>query len=125
VVETPNANLSQGMRHINGVFTQRINHLNKRSGHLLQGRFKSVLVEKESYLLELARYVMLNPVRAKMVRSAKDWRWSSYQATAGQAEAPEFLTVRWILSQFEPDLARAQHAYRTFVRQGERQRDLE
>ncbi len=118
VVETPNANLSRGMRHINGVYTQRINRLNKRSGHLLQGRFKAVLVEKDSYLLELTRYVVLNPVRAKIVRSARDWRWSSYQATIGQAEVPEFLTVRWILSQFDANPARAQNAYRRFVRQG-------
>jgi putative transposase len=85
VVETPVANLSRGMRHINGVYTQRINKLNKRSGHVLQGRFKSVLVEKESHLLELARYVVLNPVRAKMVRSAKDWKWSSYREFRGHS----------------------------------------
>jgi len=118
VVETPNANLSRGMRHINGVFTQRINRLNKRSGHLFQGRFKSILVQKESHLLELARYVVLNPVRAKMVRSAKDWKWSSYRATSGQAEIPRFLSVEWILSQFDRDLSRARKAYRRFVRQG-------
>ena len=117
VVETPNANLSRGMRHINGIFTQRINRLNGRSGHLLQGRFKSILVEKDSHLLELARYVVLNPVRAKMVRSAKDWKWS-YRATAGQTEVPGFLTTEWLLSQFDPDLSRAQKAYRRFVRQG-------
>jgi len=118
VVETPNANLSRGMRHINGVFTQRINKLNQRSGHILQGRFKSILIEKDSYLLELARYVVLNPVRAKMVRSAKDWRWSSYRATAGLEEAPDFLTVRWILAQFDLDPTNARKAYRKFVRKG-------
>ena len=118
VVETPHPNLSRGMRHINGVFTQRINRLNKRTGHLLQGRFKSVLVEKESHLLELVRYVVLNPVRAQMVRSAKDWKWSSYRATAGLADAPTFLTTEWTLSQFDGDLARARKAYRRFVQQG-------
>ena len=110
VVETPHANLSRGMRHINGVFTQLINRLNKRSGHLLQGRFKSILVEKESCLLELVRYVILNPVRANMIRSAKDWSWSSYRATAGQAEVPGLLSVKWILSQFDQDLVCAQKA---------------
>jgi putative transposase len=118
VVETPDANLSRGMRHINGVYTQRVNGLNKRSGHLLQGRFKSILVEKQSHLLELARYVVLNPVRARMVRSARDWKWSSYRATAGMAEASGFLTTDWILSQFDRDLAGAHRAYRRFVRQG-------
>lgn len=118
VVKTPHANLSRGMRHLNGVYTQRINRLNRRTGHVLQGRFKSILVEKDSYLLELARYVILNPVRAKMVRSAKDWRWSSYRATSGLADAPDFMTVEWILAQFDRDTSTAQRAYRKFVRQG-------
>lgn len=122
IIETPNANLSRGMRHINGVYTQRINKLSKRSGHLLQGRFKSILVEKDSHLLELARYVVLNPVRAKMVRSAKDWRWSSYRATAGMTESPEFLTTDWLLAQFDRNTSKAQRAYRRFVGQG---RDVE
>ncbi|MBE0636800.1 hypothetical protein IH601_12450 [Candidatus Bipolaricaulota bacterium] len=72
-------------------------------GHLVQGRFKSTLVEKESYLLELARYIVLNPARPKMVRSARDWGWNSYRATAGQTECPEFLTTNWLLSQFGDD----------------------
>lgn len=118
VIETPNANLSRGMRHLNGVYTQWINRHNKRTGHIFQGRFKSILVEKESHLLELARYVVLNPVRAEMVRSPRDWRWSSYRATAGQVEVPGFLSVGWILAQFDPEPSRAVHAYRRFVRQG-------
>jgi hypothetical protein len=84
----------------------------------MQGRFKSVLVEKESYLLELARYVVLNPIRAKMVGSVRHWPWSSYQATAGQVEAPEFLTIDWILSQFGVKRVPAMRAYRHFVSQG-------
>jgi hypothetical protein len=75
-------------------------------------------VEKESHLLELARYIVLNPVRAKMVRSVRDWQWSSYRATAGETEVPGFLTVGWILSQFGSDRERAIRAYRRFVRQG-------
>ena len=118
VIETPKANLSRGMRHINGVFTQRMNRLNRRSGHLFQGRFKSVLIEKDSHLLELARYVVLNPVRANMVRSAKDWKWSSYRATAGLGTTPVWLTTDGILSRLDRDRIGAQRAYRTFVRQG-------
>ena len=118
VTEMPNANLSRGMRHLDGVYTQRINRLNKRTGHLLQGRLKAILVEKENYLPELARHVVLNPVRAKMVRSAKDWRWGSYRATAGQAAVPSFLTMKWILTQFGRDMSMATHAYRTFVERG-------
>ena len=118
LIETPDAGLSRGMQLLNGVYTQRFNRRHDRVGHLLQGRFKAILVEKESHLLELVRYVVLNPVRAKMVRSIHDWRWSSYRATAGQTEVPEFLTVGWILSQLDPDRERAARAYRRFIRQG-------
>ena len=118
LIETPDAGLSHGMQLLNGVYTQWFNHHHRRVGHLLQGRFKAILVEKESYLLELVRYVVLNPVRAKMVRSVRDWPWSSYRATAGQTEVPEFLTVDWVLSQFDPDRERAVRAYRRFIRQG-------
>lgn len=118
LIETPNANLSRGMRQLNGIYTQATNRRHDRTGHLLQGRFKSILVEKESHLLQLARYVVLNPVRARMVRSPRDWKWSSYRATAGQVDPPEFLSIDWILSQFDDDPARAVHAYRRFTRQG-------
>ena len=106
------------MRHLNGVYTQRFNRRYGRSGHVLQGRFKSILVEKESHLLELTRYVVLNPVRAKMVRSVRHWPWSSYRATAGQEEPLPLLTTEWILSQFSRDSQEAMALYRKFVRQG-------
>jgi putative transposase len=118
LIETPDAGLSRGMQLLNGVYTQWFNRRHDRVGHLLQGRFKAILVEKESHLLALVRYVVLNPVRAKMVRSVRDWPWSSYRATAGQTEVPEFLTVDWVLSQLDPDRERAIRAYRRFIRQG-------
>lgn len=118
LVETPAPNLSRGMKHLNGVYTQWFNRRRHRSGHVVQGRFKSILVEKESYLLELARYIVLNPVRAKMVRRARDWPWSSYRATASQVDPPEFLSIDWLLSQFDDDPIRAVRAYRQFVREG-------
>jgi len=90
LVETPLANLSQGMRQLNGAYTQAFNRRHNRTGHLLQGRYKAILVEKESHLLELARYIVLNPVRAKLVRHPRAWRWSSYRATAGDEEPPSF-----------------------------------
>jgi REP element-mobilizing transposase RayT len=80
VLETPEGNLAQGMRQLNGVYTQTINRSRQRVGHVFQGRYKAILVEKDSYLLELARYVVLNPVRAGMVSDAGDWPWSSYPA---------------------------------------------
>jgi hypothetical protein len=118
LIETPDTNLSRGMRHLNGVYTQRFNRTHERVGHVMQGRFKSILVEKDSYLLELARYVVLNPVRARMVRSARDWRWSSYRATAGQEAPLQFLTIEWLLSQFSSNPAEAVSQYRRFVQQG-------
>jgi REP element-mobilizing transposase RayT len=83
LVETPDANLSVGMRQLNGVYTQHVNRGRERVGHLFQGRFKGILAEKDGYLLEIARYVVLNPVRANIVGGPEDWPWSSYRATAG------------------------------------------
>ena len=118
LIETPDADLSRGMHLLNGVYTQWFNHRYDRVGHLFQGRFKAILVEKDTHLLELVRYVVLNPIRAKTVRNVRDWPWSSYRATAGQTEAPGFLTIGWVLSQFDPDPERAVRAYLRFVQQG-------
>ena len=118
LIETLDPTLSRGMRHLNGVYTQAFNRRHKRAGHLLQGRYKAILVEKDAHLLELARYIVLNPVRARRVRSCKDWRWSSYRATAGLEPPPAFLTTSWVLSQFAETVAKAQSRYRRFVSAG-------
>ncbi len=91
LVETPESNLCRGMRQINGLYTQGFNRRHGRVGHLFQGRYKSILVEKDSYLLQLSRYIVLNPVKAGMVKAPEDWEWSSYQSTAGLSTAPDFL----------------------------------
>lgn len=121
LVETPDANLALGMRQLNGVYTQRTNRRHKRVGHVFQGRYTAIIVQKESYLLELARYIVLNPVRARMVRSAQNWPWSSYRATAGQVRGPGWLTTDWILAAFSARKAAAIRAYRTFVFEGKNQ----
>ena len=118
LVETPDANSSRGMRQLNGVYTQAFNRRHKRVGHLLQGRYKAILVEKDSHLLELARYIVLNPARVKLVRHPRDWRWSSYRATAGEEEPLNLLTTDWILSQFHGYREQAMKEYRRFVEQG-------
>jgi putative transposase len=118
VVETPEANLAQGMRQLNGVYTQYVNRTHDLAGHVFQGRYKSILVEKDSYLLELARYVVLNPLRAGMVEEVGDWPWSSYRATIGQVPAPIWLQTDWILGQFGKQRNRVRAAYMDFVRQG-------
>jgi len=111
MIETPQANLSRGMRQLNGMYTQRFNRAHQRVGHVFQGRFKSIIVDKDAYLLELSRYIVRNPVAADMVKAVGDWAWSSYAATVGTKEVPSFLTVNWLLSQFGGD----RKAYQRFV----------
>ncbi len=118
VVETPEKNLSLGMRQLNGVYTQYINRSQRRVGHVFQGRYKAILVEKDSYLLELARYVVLNPVRARMVAEAGDWPWSSYLAMIGAAPVPDWLQTDWLLRQFADLRAEARQGYEDFIRAG-------
>jgi REP element-mobilizing transposase RayT len=91
VVETPEPNLSEGMRILNGTYTQYVNRAYGRTGHLFQGRFHAILVDRNPYLLEVIRYVVLNPVRAKLTVSPQDWPWSSYRATVGLQQPPEWL----------------------------------
>jgi len=118
VIETVDGNLSKGMRQLNGVFTQWSNRRHRRSGHLFQGRFKSILVDSERYLLELARYVVLNPVRAEMVDHPNKWPWSSYGAVVGQVKAPDWLSVPSLLAQFSKRRKAAIAAYEKFVLAG-------
>ena len=118
LIETPDGNLSVGMRQLNGVYTQKHNWLHQKSGHVFQGRFKAIVVEKESYLLELCRYVVLNPVRAGKTETPEQWRWSSYRFTAGMKTPPDYLTTDWILGLFHPKKREAQKLYRKFVRAG-------
>ena len=107
LLETPEGNLSAGMRQLNGVYTQNFNRRHARVGHVFQGRYKAILVERDAYLLELARYIVLNPVRAGMVAQAPDWPWSSCRAMLGQAPAPAWLNVAKLLMAFAelPELA--------------------
>jgi len=98
LVETPDANLSRAMRHLNGLFAQYFNRRHQRPGHVLQGRFHAQVVDGDAYLRAVCRYIVLNPVRAGLAAHPREWRWSSYRATAGQAPIPPFLTVDWILS---------------------------
>ena len=88
VVETIDGNLSAGMHQLNGVYTQWHNRAHDRVGHVFQGRFKAIIVQREAYLLELARYVVLNRVRAGICAMPDRWHWSSYLAMVGQARTP-------------------------------------
>jgi len=121
LVETATPTLSKGMKFLNGSYTQYFNRQHKRVGHVFQGRYKAILVQKDSYLLELARYIALNPVRAQMVRNAGEWRWSSYRATAGAEESDACLTTDWVLAGFAKTKGVAQQRYRDFVKAGKGQ----
>ncbi len=118
MIETPDGNLSLGMRQLNGVYTQARNKRHNKTGHLFQGRYKAILIQKDTHLLEVCRYVVLNPVRARMVEKPEDWRWSSYRATAGKEQPHPCLTTDWILGQFSRTRAKAEKEYRQFVRWG-------
>lgn len=118
VVETVEGNLAQGMRQLNGVYTQTFNRAHRRVGHVFQGRYRAVLVEKDAYLLELLRYVVLNPVRAGMVADAGAWPWSSYGAMIGAISRPEWLRTDWGLGQFSQVPGKAVAGYIDFVRAG-------
>ncbi|MEH6517315.1 MAG: transposase [Halioglobus sp.] len=118
VIETPLGNLSKGVAYLNGCYSQYFNGAHRRVGHVFQGRYKSILIEKQSYLLELSRYVVLNPVRASMVRRPQEWPWSSYRGTAGVSKPHDCLTAEWILSHFSGRKSEACQWYRKFVLEG-------
>jgi hypothetical protein len=106
------------MKFLNGTYTQYFNRQHHRVGHLFQGRYKAILVQRDAHLLELARYITLNPVRANMVGNASEWRWSSYRATAGYETSASCLTTDWVLAGFADNRNEAQQRYREFVQQG-------
>jgi len=118
LIETAEGNLSQGMRQLNGVYTQKSNRRHDRVGHVFQGRYKAIVVQKDSYLLELSRYIVLNPIRAGMVKELLDWKWSSYSAMINHKTTPEWLETDWILACFSKQRKRAIRKYIDFVRAG-------
>ncbi len=118
MVETVEGNLSKGMRQLNGVYTRAHNRRHNWVGHVFQGRFKGILVDAESYLLELSRYVVLNPLRAGMVKQLRHWKWSSYRAMTGQGKSLEWLETEFILGHFGKQRKRAIARYIEFVRVG-------
>ena len=126
VVETPAPNLSHGMRQLNGRYTQAFNFRHRRDGHLFQGRYKAILVDREAYLKEVCRYVVLNPLRAGLAPDARAWRWSSYRATLACAlggrdratAAPDWLAARDLLALFAAEPEAAARIYAGFVAEG-------
>jgi len=118
LLETPAGDLSQGMRDLNGVYTQRFNRRHDRVGHLFQGRFKAVLVQRDAHLAELSRYIVLNPVAAGLVVHPEEYPWSSYRAAIGAHSAPVWLSCEWLLGQFGTTVPEQRRGYRSFVLRG-------
>lgn len=118
VLETAEGNLSAGMRQLNGVYTQKVNRRHGLFGHVFQGRYKAILVQKDAYLMELSRYVVLNPVRAGMVKDVCEWPWSSYPFMIGEQKAPDWLETDWLLSCFGESRSESILHYKNFVREG-------
>ena len=115
MVETPEGNLPRALAQLNGAYTQEFNRRHHRGGHLLQGRYKAILVDKDSYLLELSRYIHLNPVRVGEVRIAWKYPWSSAAAYVGKVAPPAFLTVAEVLGTFSPRPSLARQRYAAFL----------
>ena len=113
LLETPQGNLSQIMRHINGAYTTYFNIKRKRTGHLFQGRYKAILVEADTYAQELSRYLHLNPVRAAMVAQPEEHPWSSYRYYIGTTTPPTWLNTGFILGYFD----NCRDNYRLFVKE--------
>lgn len=118
LVQTPDGNLSKGMRQLNGVYTQAYNRRHKVTGHLFEGRYKSILVDEDAYLLELSRYIVLNPVKAHMVDQVGTWNWSSYRAMTSETQAPPWLSSDYVLLQFGTNRKTAIKRYKAFVKAG-------
>jgi REP element-mobilizing transposase RayT len=115
LIETPKANLSQIMQNINTSYTVYVNRKYQRSGHLLQGRFKGIIVEKDRYLIALSRYIHLNPVRAKLVKGPADYPWTSYKSFLDRKAEDSLVDTGETLSYFSKRRKRAVRAYRKFV----------
>jgi REP element-mobilizing transposase RayT len=115
LVQTTAPNLSAGMQRLNGLYAQWFNDLYGCTGHAFERRFYSRLVESNYYLFRLARYIVLNPLRAGLCDEPQQWQWSSYRALVGDDRGAAFLTTEWLLRQFGPDRGRAQESFRKFV----------
>ena len=115
LLETQYPNLSKSVQWINVSYAGYFNRKYKRNGYLFQGRFKSILVDADSYLKQLSRYIHLNPVRAGLVDRPTDYNWSNYNALIGKEIAPEWLETRWLLPQFGRRRKEAIAHYKDFV----------
>jgi len=118
LLETPRGNLSAALHDLNTAYTNYFNRKHDRVGHLFQGRYRSILVDKDNYLLELSRYIHLNPVRARMVKQPEAYRWSSYSSYLSSRSSPEWLRREDVLGQMDNNLGKGRRKYRQYVEEG-------
>jgi REP element-mobilizing transposase RayT len=118
LLETREGELARGMRQLNGNYSRYFNRTHGLVGHVFQGRYKAILCQTEPYLLELARYIELNPVRARVVAFPVEWPWSSYRATIGLADSPRWQGSEPVLMRFGSNRSDAQQTYKEFVAAG-------
>ncbi|MEA3222339.1 MAG: transposase [Thermodesulfobacteriota bacterium] len=115
LIETPKGNITRVMHFLNATYTGYFNKKYKRVGHLFQGRYKGILIEKESYSVSVSRYIHLNPKRAGLVKRPEEYRWSSYPDYIGKGKKKTWLTCEWILGRYSRDKAKARRRYKAFV----------
>jgi REP element-mobilizing transposase RayT len=118
LIETPQPTLSKTMHYLNATYTGHFNRRHERAGHLLQGRYKGLLIQKDNYLLSVSRYIHLNPVRAGMTRKPEEYEWSSYREYIGKRKSMGWLASGWVLGQFSNDAQKARRLYGNFVEEG-------
>jgi putative transposase len=118
LIQTPKANLDRGMHRLNSAYAHWFNKRHAHEGHLFKRRYSARPVVDQSHLLHVVRYVVLNPVRARMCRHPREWPWSSYAATAGLVKAPAFLDIRWTAELFAGDVAKGRRRFVQFVEEG-------
>lgn len=116
LIHTPHGDLQRAMRHLNGVYTQRYNRLKNTDGPLFRGRYKAILIEPDAYLLNVSRYIHLNPVAAGLTSSAEAYQWSSYRAYIRTDPTPQWLQVNFVLNIIGQHQQRK--SYRLFVENG-------
>ncbi|RLC30652.1 MAG: transposase [Deltaproteobacteria bacterium] len=115
LLQTPDGNLSRGMRHINGVYTQRFNRVHKYDGQLFRGRYKSILIEADEYLLQLLRYIHKNPLRAGLIKDLNEYEWSSHRGYISNAKRWEWLYKGFPLSLLSKDPGKRRSAYMKYM----------
>jgi putative transposase len=119
LVTTPEPTLSVGMQWLNSCYAQWFNWRHRHQGHAFFRRFHSVLIKTDSQLAEVARYILLNPVRAQLCKRAEDWPWSSCRAMIGKEPMPTFLTSDWLLAEFGVGMEQARVNFAAFIREPE------